>query len=522
MTPFWQSPNGDVTIYCGDARDVLPQLPAACVHMAVTSPPYFGLRSYADKRALGNEPTPAEYLAHQVDLFRAVRHVLRPDGTLWANIGDSFSHGKGKDATCCVTGGKRNSNTQSTLRCAGRKKGERLGIPWQLALALQRDGWRLRQENIWFKKSPMPESVSGTSWRRCRVKTTGGARGIEKQRNGASVDRPQQDHDGRDFAPSALWRDCTGCPKCSATGGYVRRWGSGRSTTAHEPVFMFSAGKRYFYDTEAAREGKAMRSAGDLRSNADGQRRNRDYTGSASNGGTLLGGNSGGRNMRSVWHIGSEPSNYDFCNACGLLYVGTERDSIRRAGTTSTCPNCGRTDAWVAHFAAFPRALPERCIRAGTAPKCCAQCGMPYAPVVDVGYITDRAAGEWCERLQHIDGMSRSADFSAQGKARVANTVSGYRPLCDCDAGVAQPPSLARDSAPLVAAAPAVVLDPYGGTGQTAIAALALGRRCILCEISADYCALARARVERALKIAPPVVNAAPASLGPLFAGVAP
>ena len=98
--------------------------------MCVTSPPYFGLRDYGVDRQLGLEQTPEEYIANMVDAFRAVRDVLADDGTLWVNIGDTY--GKGKQL---------------------------LGIPWRLALALQADGWILRQDIIWQKPNPMPESV---------------------------------------------------------------------------------------------------------------------------------------------------------------------------------------------------------------------------------------------------------------------------------------------------------------------------------------------------------------------------
>jgi DNA modification methylase len=491
MTPFWQSPDGAVTIYCGDARDVLPQLPEASVHMAVTSPPYFGLRTYADKRALGNEPTPAEYLARQVEVFAAVRHVLRPDGTLWVNMGDSYAN---DGMWGGHTGGKHVKALHHTpigrnKRYTGFAPATAMGMPWRLAFALGDDGWRLRAENIWHKPAPMPSSVNGTSWRRCRVKVKPG-------------NRPRQHMDyseGREHAvavdhqPTAQWSDCPGCPKCAATGGYVLRRGSGRTTVAHEPVFMFDLGEAcgYFYDTEAARE---------VAAEPDRQRNDRI--------GGLRGheprhgvqstmGASTSRNMRSVWTLSPKPSNYEFCGACGVLYVGGERKSIRRSGTKSTCPNCGRTDGWIAHFAAYPRALPERCIRAGTARTCCSTCAAPHAPVVDVrGGTIGRS---WHDH----DDDAATGNHKARTGHGYTRTVSQYWATCDCK------------NATLDAS---VVLDPYGGTGQTALAALALGRRCIMVELSDDYCKLARARIERVLKIDKPTAPANSSALGPLFA----
>jgi hypothetical protein len=201
--------------------------------------------------------------------------------------------------------------------------------------------------------------------------------------------------------------------------------------------------------------------------------------------------------MRSVWAISPEPSNYEFCGACGVLYVGGERKSIRRSGTKSICPNCGRTDGWIAHFAAYPRALPERCIRAGTSRICCSTCAAPYAPVVDVrGGAIGRS---WHD---HDDDAATGNHMARTGHG-YTRTVSQYWATCDCKGATIDT---------------SVVLDPYGGTGQTALAALALGRRCIMVELSDDYCKLARARIERVLKIDKPTAPANSSALGPLFA----
>lgn len=126
-----KAPTGALMILIGDCVESMRGLPDQSVHTCVTSPPYFGLRDYGHDGQIGLEPTPDEFVAKLVGVFREVRRVLRDDGTLWVNLGDSY----------------------------GSKK-RLLGIPWRVAFALQADGWYLRQDIIWHKPNPMPESVT--------------------------------------------------------------------------------------------------------------------------------------------------------------------------------------------------------------------------------------------------------------------------------------------------------------------------------------------------------------------------
>jgi DNA modification methylase len=177
-------------ILTGDCREMLAALPAESVQTCVTSPPYFGLRDYGHAGQIGLESSPAEFVEQLVEVFRAVRRVLRDDGTLWLNLGDSYaattkgSSGVGKNAT--------NVGTLLADRSwrvpPGLKAKDLIGIPWRVAFALQSDGWYLRQDIIWHKPNPMPESV----------------------------------------------RD--------------------RCTKAHEYVFLLSKSERYFYDADAVSE----------------------------------------------------------------------------------------------------------------------------------------------------------------------------------------------------------------------------------------------------------------------------
>ena len=203
-----------ITIKIGDCREVLKKLPEKSFYTCVTSPPYFGLRDYGtgtwvggdpncphkrttkigktvptttghqamhehgdvvgdaiyktqcpkcgavrEDKQIGLEETPEEFIANMVDVFREIRRVLRDDGTLWLNLGDSYS-GSGKGPSSALNGAHHNlENTHSKIVPSGLKPKDLIGIPWRVALALQADGWYLRQDIIWHKPNPMPESV---------------------------------------------------------------------------------------------------------------------------------------------------------------------------------------------------------------------------------------------------------------------------------------------------------------------------------------------------------------------------
>lgn len=148
-----------VTLYQGDAADVLSQLEAGSVDCIVTSPPYFGLRDYGVDGQLGAEDTPAAFVERLVEVFREARRVLADDGTLWLNLGDSYSSGTRRtyDTRSGKTGGRDVSANRPVSGLPGKNL---LGIPWRVAFALQDDGWILRNDIIWAKPNGMPESVT--------------------------------------------------------------------------------------------------------------------------------------------------------------------------------------------------------------------------------------------------------------------------------------------------------------------------------------------------------------------------
>jgi len=178
-------------ILVGDTRKVLKTLPVESVQCCVTSPPYFGLRDYGVDGQIGLEPSPDEYVAELVAVFREVRRVLRADGTLWLNLGDSYARqgGEGGHGPNAQVGNTKSLEQRRMLvPPSGTKPKDLLMIPARVALALQADGWWLRSDIIWHKPNPMPESVT---------------------------DRP---------------------------------------TSAHEHVFLLTKSARYFYDAEAVKE----------------------------------------------------------------------------------------------------------------------------------------------------------------------------------------------------------------------------------------------------------------------------
>ena len=154
-----------VQILNGDCRDVLQTLTEGSINMCVTSPPYYGLRNYGNQeKQIGLEETPEEYIAQLVEVFREVRRTLRDDGTLWVNIGDSYYNYRSGTAFVKQSVAKTNQDlpTHSPSRnnkLEGLKSKDLIGIPWMLAFALRADGWYLRQDIIWHKPNPMPESV---------------------------------------------------------------------------------------------------------------------------------------------------------------------------------------------------------------------------------------------------------------------------------------------------------------------------------------------------------------------------
>jgi len=146
--------------HIGDCRRILPTIEGESVQSCVTSPPYFGLRNYGESDQIGLEATVEEYVETMVEVFREVKRILKDDGTLWLNLGDTYlsnpSNNQVPQTKDHKGSGHNGSNRKPQL---GLKPKDLIGIPWRVAFALQADGWYLRQDIIWNKPNPMPESV---------------------------------------------------------------------------------------------------------------------------------------------------------------------------------------------------------------------------------------------------------------------------------------------------------------------------------------------------------------------------
>lgn len=259
-----------VKVITGDCREVLRSLPSESVSCIVTSPPYFGLRDYGADGQIGLEATPDEYVAELVAVFREVRRVLRSDGTFWLNLGDSYAANRGYQVPSTKGGAKHGPaqgvKGRGSVVPEGLKPKDRMMIPARVALALQADGWWLRDEIIWHKPNPMPVSVTD------------------------------------------------------------------RTTPAHEMVYMFSKPARYHYDMDAVKETADEKSASRYKYAFSG----------VPEGAVVCPGDDQGQRTRPK----------------GMKEFDGKRQP-RSVWTVTPKPFKG------AHFATFPPALIETCIKAG-------------------------------------------------------------------------------------------------------------------------------------------------------------
>ncbi len=392
-------------IHCGDVLDWLPTVTERSVQCCVTSPPYWGLRDYGleptdwpevryepmpgikailtvapQRCCLGLEANPWAFTGHLVHVFRGVVQALRTDGTLWLNMGDRYLNGTNDPKS--FRRDKATVNVVGKRPPPGLKPKDLLGMPWRVALALQADGWWLRQDIIWAKPNPMPES-------------------------------------------------CTD-----------------RCTKAHEYLFLMTRAPRYYYDAEAIREitgnelsweeyGKRTAPGMTWPSGmSDGK-----YAGSHKHDGGRS--HPAGRNKRDVWTVAPHS------------FPG-------------------------AHFATFPPKLVEPCILAGTSERgACPACGASWVREVEKSEQKNETFKG--SRFDAGKTAARDGGDRTQGGNRFASKTTGWRPGCECDAG--EP-------------VPCIVMDPFMGSGTTAMVARKHGRDYIGYEKSPEYHAMAEARIK--------------------------
>ena len=274
-------------ILIGDVREQLKQLADQSVNCVVTSPPYWGLRDYGNDGQIGLEQTPEQYIEQMVLVFREVWRVLKNDGTLWLNLGDSYASFRDGKATPDTTRGDSKGTLVPKGSAANRmansfagssiKHKDLVGIPWRVAFSLQQDGWYLRQDIIWHKPNPMPESVMD------------------------------------------------------------------RCTKAHEYIFLLTKSSKYYFDNEAIKEPSAQLGKTNIRFGGNKYGDNDDPKHATKSGNTYV--DSGKRNKRSVWTVTTRPFKgahfatfppqlIEPCILAGCPEGGTVLDPFFGAGTT--------------------------------------------------------------------------------------------------------------------------------------------------------------------------------------------
>jgi len=502
-----------------DCIDFLKQLPSEIVQCCVTSPPYYGLRSYSGdqdriwggsgdcdhtwgstipgrkgnpntglaftgtgspetrigrleergagttdsgqfcsecgawKGGLGLEPNMSMYVDHLVEVFREVRRVLRNDGILWLNVGDSYyadSHireigqerfqQKGDDGYDGTLAPKRDGSGRKRRNLSSEpdlKKKDLMGVPWRVAFALQQDGWWLRSAIPWVKTAVMPESVR---------------------------DRP---------------------------------------SVSHEYVFLLSKADKYFYDPDAVRiplssstiardrtpRGRSQAGGGSEKSMSG-------YDYSDPNLGNMES-NSTGRNRRTGdWHRESmEIMAADLRSQLAHVERILAGDGMLHdpAGIPISAHSNPRPFK-EAHFAVFPEALIEPMIKAGSPSQACSKCGSPWIRRIERigGPQGDHAKFEngedgANEAVRHgprrdkrsAAGTTLSQRYKEHGYPEYRTT--GFDPRCECGSDQR----------------PAIILDPFFGSGTVGVVAARLGRDWIGCDISMEYCEIAKGRLER-------------------------
>lgn len=460
------------TILQGDALATLRTLPSRSVHCVITSPPYYALRDYGVAGQIGLEPTLQDYLDKMLAVFDEVRRVLRPDGTCWLNIGDSYANnpstskipraeqGNGTGVFRIpdeehVQARRQRPNQLTAMKRDGLKHKDLMLVPFRLALMLQHDGWWVRSDIIWHKPSAMPESVT---------------------------DRP---------------------------------------TRAHEYLFLLTKSGHYYYDAEAVREpvtgGAHPRTAG---------RNSREYVDRDPRHMKMPAGWETGKGAHGRYHRqGREKGQCQeivpgVTPKSAVPGSGIKANASFHAATTALVGSRNKRSVWTCasapfpeHFATFPPALIEPCLLAGTSPYCCELCGAPWRRIVDHVRTVD---GEAVAYVPPMRSTSKHAPSSAQGighrRTGSRSEHLGWKPGCRCKGNTGT--------------GRCIVLDPFMGAGTTALVALQHDRDYLGIELNPAYIEIAErhiatARLPREERVARAAAEAAGVSVATLWDAVA-
>jgi DNA modification methylase len=501
-----------LSVYQGDCREVLPTLADASVDCVVTSPPFWGLRDYGHADQLGLESTLEQYVANLVAVFRELRRVLKPSGTVWLNLGSSFASGDigpnqsrrrqrapayGTDGT-----GRRDSqdlgSSYSDL-CDGCRAALSRHIPDKLQplpdasqppLLTGRDSEPRGSEPVPLGASPLgvqesttPQSSTPPLGRCSHCGNCGVCLSVLR----SSV-RDAQECGRKAWLnyPTFKPKDLVPIPWMVAMalqtdGWFLRRdviWAkpnpmpesvTDRPTSAHEYVFLLTKSARYFYDADAVREPHKWQDGAELLVNPQARQQKRLVERAAAGDSsavrtqdTYKAAIRGERGKGRYSDVGAE-QNYS------MSLAGR---NLRSIWTIATRPYSG------AHFAVFPPELPERCIKAGSSEHgVCQECGAPWERVAERTGATapnpyDPTRYEGLGKHRGLDRTPSAHSAGWRERSPEASTMTtGWRPTC------------AHEREPV----PAVVLDPFAGSGTVGMVANRLSRRAILIDLNADY-----------------------------------
>lgn len=373
-------------VHQGEVRNVLSDAPEKSIDCCVASPPFYGLRDYGEEDQIGLEDTPGEYVQNMVEVGRSVQRVLKDTGTWWLNLGDTYAGGGGisgvpDDWDSASTTNREKYPESVPARDTEFKDKTKLLIPHRVAISLIDDGWICRNDAVWAKPNPMPESVTD------------------------------------------------------------------RLSTTFEYFFLFSKKKQYYFDLDAIREPHKT-----------------DYSG-------YDGGND---NIEGTWSSEGIPRHRarGVGSPVGVNILGKNPGDVFEV-TTQPFPD--------AHFAVYPPELIETPIKASCPSKVCANCQSPYERQTEV--VKREVAGGVSrvpeDERGYADRQGKSQN-DREGLTQSTKKTVGWEKTCDCDTEETEP---------------GIVLDPFMGSGTTAVVAENLGRRWVGIDLNKDYVEMSEDRI---------------------------
>jgi DNA modification methylase len=460
----------------GDCREILPSLPDKSVHCVVTSPPYFGLRSYldadhADKAMeIGTESTPDLYVAGMVAVFRQIRRVLRDDGCVWLNLGDGYNN-RTKVRTSSHQPALNNfvddnwadraqrGGVRMSINSGGIKEKDLMMIPARVAIALQVDGWYLRSQLPWIKRSCMPESVVDRP-----------SNAVEYvymlTKSGSTTFWSHRDGSGARSQPAPDWRWIN-----KATGEELLEPPEGMSATGDKTWRRLNlwSSHDYFYDNEAIKQQGAIPAGTRAAKGSDVRSELKDVN-------------------------GRPPEYWDYTGTRAFRNTDLFFESLEQphGAITDDEGNIIALDVNpqgydAAHFATFPPRLIEPLIKAGSSERgCCPDCGAPWKRIVEKTRSFQGNSAKAGRTAQDLNETGKWHNGGAAGNTNlkmgpcIESTTKGWQPTCACP-----------EAEPI----PCTMLDPFGGAGTTAMVADRLGRSALSIDLNATYVTMGRDRI---------------------------